>query len=66
MSLIIVVGMAAGVATLANNNEDSPVLWGLVTFICGIIGSSMFGFLGGLIGAVVGAVIYLVKHAKFG
>ena len=66
MSLIIIVALAAVVATLANNNSDSPVLWGLVTFICGIIGLSVFGFSGGLIGAVAGAAIYLVNHARFG
>lgn len=62
----MIVSIAAGVAMMANNNEDSPLLWGAVTFVCGIIGSSVFGFLGALIGGVIGAGIYIAKNAKYG
>ncbi len=51
---------------MANNNEDSPLLWGAVTFVCGIIGSSIFGFPGALIGGVIAAGIYIAKNAKYG
>lgn len=66
MSLIVIGSMAAGVAMLANSNEDSPVLWGTLTFMAGIVGSSVFGFVGATIGCFVAAGLYATKITKFG
>ncbi|MEM7478044.1 MAG: hypothetical protein AAF483_23915 [Planctomycetota bacterium] len=66
MSLLIVGGLAVGVAMMANNNEDSPILWGIITFVLGMVGAFIFGFLGAMIGAILGAVIYTLKTVKFG
>lgn len=66
MSLLIVGAIAAGVAMMANNNEDSPFLWGIITFVVGIAGAFIFGFLGAMIGAMLGAGLYVGKTLKFG
>ncbi|QDV26952.1 GlsB/YeaQ/YmgE family stress response membrane protein [Aureliella helgolandensis] len=66
MALLIVGAIAAGVAMMANNNEDSPVLWGIITFIAGIAGAFVFGFLGALIGSILGAGLYIGKTLRFG
>ena len=66
MSLLIIGSMAAAVATLANSNEDSPVLWGIVTFLLGFVGSNTFGLLGALLGCGLAAILYVAKMVKYG
>ncbi|QEG39269.1 hypothetical protein [Roseimaritima ulvae] len=66
MSLFIVGGIAGGVAMMANNNEDSPALWGIITFAGGIAGALTFGFLGAILGASLGVGLYVAKMLKFG
>ncbi len=66
MSLLIIGATAAGVAMMANANEDSPVLWGFITAVVGIAGASIFGMLGALIGCTLAAGLYLGKAMKFG
>lgn len=64
-SLLIIGSITAGVAMMANNNQDSPVLWGLLTFILGFIGA-LFGMIGAILGALLGAVVYMIKTARYG
>ena len=51
---------------MANNNDDSAILWGIVTFVTGIVGAVIFGFLGALIGSMLGAGIYAGKMIEYG
>ena len=66
MSLLIVGAIAVGIAMMANNNDDSPVLWGIVTFVLGVIGALVFGMIGSLVGSLLGAGLYVGKTMKFG
>ncbi|MGN6545956.1 MAG: hypothetical protein ACTHK7_12960 [Aureliella sp.] len=66
MSLVLIGSIAAGVATMANTNEDSPVLWGIITFVFGVVGAFIFGSLGAFIGSLLGAGLYVAKTLKFG
>lgn len=71
LGLIIVAAIAAGVAMMANGNEDSPLIWGALTFvlgICGAFGLSLFGYgmIGSLVGSGIGAAIYVAKMVKYG
>jgi|GEM_PF-3035155 heme/copper-type cytochrome/quinol oxidase subunit 3 len=63
--LLIIGSITAGVAMMANNNQDSPLLWGLLTFILGFIGG-LFGIIGAILGSLLGAGIYMVKTARYG
>lgn len=65
LSLLLIASVAVGVAMMANNNEDSPFLWGLITFILGFIGG-LFGFIGAIVGAMLGAGLYMFKAMKYG
>jgi hypothetical protein len=71
LGLIIVAAIAAGVAMMANGNEDSPLLWGVLTFVLGIVGAFGlgllgYGMIGGLVGSGVGAGIYVTKMVRYG
>jgi len=66
MAVLIVGAIAVGVAMMANNNDDSAILWGIVTFVTGIVGAVIFGFLGALIGSMLGAGIYAGKMIEYG
>lgn len=65
LSLLIIGSVAAGVAMMANNNQDSPVLWGMITFILGFVGG-IFGLIGAMVGVSLGAALYMVKTIKYG
>jgi len=66
MAVLIVGAIAVGVAMMANNNDDSAILWGIVTFVTGIVGAVIFGFLGALNGSMLGAGIYAGKMIEYG
>jgi hypothetical protein len=65
LSLLLIASVAVGVAMMANNNEDSPFLWGLITFVLGFIGG-IFGLVGAIVGAMLGAGVYIFKTMKYG
>jgi len=66
MSLLIIGALTASVAMFANNNEDSPLLWGVLTFITGFVGAILLGWLGAIVGCGLLAAVYFLKVSRFG
>lgn len=66
MGLMIVGGFAVGVATYANSEEDSPVLWGILTALLCIIGGVIFGPIGNVIAGCLAFGLLMAKLAIVG
>ena len=66
MGLFVLGGIVVAVATVANNEEESPLLWGLLALICGVIGGMVFGIIGQLCGGAAAFGLMQLKIARFG
>lgn len=66
MGFIILGAVVVAVATLANSQEESPVLWGFVALLFAILGGSLWLYFGQILGGVLAIGLMQLKIAKFG
>ena len=66
MGIIFIAGIVAGVAFTANNQEESPVLWGLLAFVLCIVGGMAGGLIGQFLGGGAAFVGLQMKTSRFG
>ena len=65
--LLIVIGViTAIVTTMANNQKESPLFWGMFTFALCVVGMGMYGILGTLIAGLATLGLLHLKLACFG
>ena len=66
MGLIILGVLVAGVATAANNQEESVVLWGLLALVFCIVGGAIGGLIGQVVGGAAAFGLMQLKIARYG
>ncbi|MGI9469533.1 MAG: hypothetical protein ACR2OA_20595 [Rubripirellula sp.] len=66
MGIIFIGGIVAGVAFAANNQEESPVLWGLLAFLLCLVGGMAGGLIGQFAGGGAAFVGLQMKISRFG
>ena len=66
MGILILFGIVGAVAFLANGQEESPALWGLLTFILCIVGNLLGGLLGLFLGGGATFMLMQLKISRFG
>ncbi|MEM9827270.1 MAG: hypothetical protein AAF958_11805 [Planctomycetota bacterium] len=70
--MLLALVFVVAVATYANSQEDSPLIWGVLTFVMCVVFSGIGaatgigGFLGNLLGGALSFGLLQLKIAKFG
>ena len=66
MAIFIIAACVIGVATAANSQEESPVLWGILAVVFCVGGGLFGGWLGQCIGGVSAFGLMQLKIARYG
>ena len=66
MGIVFTAGIVASVAITANNQEESPVPWGLPAFLLCIVGGFAGGFIGQFLGGGAAFSTLQMKTSRFG
>jgi len=66
MGLLALAAVVVAIATAANNQEESPVLWGALAFVFAIAGGLFVPYIGQIVGGILAFGLMQLKIAKFG
>lgn len=66
MGIFILGACVVGVATVANSQEESPVLWGILATVFCVLGGLFGGWLSQCIGGVAAFGLMQLKIARYG